>query len=55
MKPDKGHWQHYANLKKEIKNGSVMPIHVECVKRTFNVLASLTGNCNVFFSRTPLL
>ena len=32
-----------------------MPAHVECAKRTFNVLALLTKNCNVFFSQTRLL
>ena len=25
-----------------------MPVHVECAKRTFNVLALSTKNCNVF-------
>ena len=25
-----------------------MPVHVECAKRTFNVLALLTKNCNAF-------
>ena len=25
-----------------------MPVHVECVKRTFSVLALSTKNCNVF-------
>ena len=25
-----------------------MSVHVECAKRTFNVLASLTKNCNAF-------
>ena len=28
--------------------GSVMPVHVECANRTFNVLALSTKNCNVF-------
>ena len=32
-----------------------MPAHVKCAKRTFNVLTLLTKNCNVIFSRTPLL
>ena len=35
-------------FKKELKNRSVMPLHVECATRTLNVLASLTKNCNVF-------
>ena len=35
-------------FKKELKNRSVMPLHVECATRTFNVLALLTKNCNVF-------
>ena len=26
----------------------MMPVHVECAKRTFNVLALSTKNCNVF-------
>ena len=38
-------------FKKEIKNGSVTLVHVECAKRTFNVLALLTKNCNVFSLR----
>ena len=25
-----------------------MPVHVECAKSKFNVLASVTKNCNVF-------
>ena len=29
-------------FKKEVKIRSVMPVHVECAKRTFNVLAFLT-------------
>ena len=32
-----------------------MRAHVECEKRTLNVLALITKNMNVFFSRTPLL
>ena len=40
-------------FKREIKDGSVMPAHGECAKRTFNVLVLLTKNCNVFW--TPLL
>ena len=31
-----------------------MPTHVECVKHTLKVLALLTKNCDVFFSRIPL-
>ena len=42
-------------FKKEIKNGNVMPVHVECAKRTFNMFTLLTKNYNVFFSQTPLL
>ena len=38
--------------KRNKKNGSVMPAHVECV---FNVLALLTKNCDVFFPWTPFL
>ena len=45
-----------TKFKKEIKNwkcdGSP---YVECAKRTFNVLALLTKNYNVFFFRTLLL
>ena len=32
-----------------------MLAHVEYAKRTFNKLALLTKNCNVFFARTLLL
>ena len=32
-----------------------MPAHVECEKRTLNVLALSTKNCNAFFSRIQLL
>ena len=35
-------------FKKEIKKWSVMHVHVECAKCTFNVLALLTRNRNVF-------
>ena len=31
-----------------IKNGSVMPVHVECAKCIFNVVALLFKNCSVF-------
>ena len=37
------------------RNESVMNAHLECVKHILNVLALLTKNCNVFFSRTLLL
>ena len=30
------------------KNGSVMPAHVECAKRAFNMLTLLTKNSNAF-------
>ena len=42
-------------FRKELKNRSVMTAHIKCSKHTFNVLALLTKNCNVFFSRTLLL
>ena len=32
-----------------------MPAHVECAKRTLNMLAVLAKNCNVFYFRTSLL
>ena len=31
-------------IQKTNKDGSVMPAHVECAKRTFNALALLTKN-----------
>ena len=37
-------------FKKEIKNGSVMPVHVECAKHTFNVFALLTKKTVIYFS-----
>ena len=52
MKPNPGKIKDIGNMKKnkkEVKTGSVMLAHVECAKRTFNVLAFF------FFSRTPLL
>ena len=55
MEPDPGKIRGIGNIKKEIKNGSVMPAHVACAKRTCNVLALLTKNCNVIFSWTLLL
>ena len=42
-------------FKKEIKNGKVVPAHVEYAKGTSDVLALLTKNWNIFSSRTPLL
>ena len=33
---------------------SVMPVHVECAKRTFNVLALSTKNYNAF-TQIPLV
>ena len=44
-----------SKFKEEMKNGTVMPAHAECAKRTYNMLALVTKNCNVSFSRTPLL
>ena len=35
-------------LKRNKKNGNVMPVHVECAKPTLSVLALLTKSCNVF-------
>ena len=35
-------------LKKRNRNGIVMLVHVECAKRTFNVLALSAKSCNVF-------
>ena len=40
------------NINKE--NRCVMPANVEYAKREFNIMALLTKNCNVFFSRTQL-
>ena len=37
-------------FKKEIKIGSVMPVHVECGKHIFNVFALLTKKTVVYFS-----
>ena len=34
--------------KRNKENGSVMPVQVECAKRTFNVLLLSTKNCNAF-------
>ena len=50
MEPDSGKIKalETLNIFKKEKNGSVMPVHVECAKRTFNVLALSTKNCNVF-------
>ena len=52
MEPDSGKIKGIGNieqiLKRNKKNGTVMPVHVECEKRTFNVLALLARNCNVF-------
>ena len=51
MEPDSGKIKGIGNIKqilKRKKNWSVMPVHVECAKRTFNVLALSTKNCNVF-------
>ena len=52
MEPDSRKIKGIGNIKqiqkKEKKNGSVTPVHVGCAKRTFNVLALLTKNCNVF-------
>ena len=31
-------------FRKEIKSGSLMPVHVACAKRTFNMLALSTEN-----------
>ena len=42
-------------FKKEIKNGSVMPVHAERAKRTFNMLALLTKKLQNIFFWTPLL
>ena len=39
---DLGHWKHQINLKKKLRNGRMMRVHVECAKRTFNMLALLT-------------
>ena len=58
MEPDPGNIKDIGNIKKILKinkNESVMPAHAECTNRTFNVLALLTKNCNVFFSRTQSL
>ena len=33
---------------KKQKNENVMPVHVECAKRAFSVLALSTQNCHVF-------
>ena len=54
MESDFGMIKGIRNIKhilKRKKNGSVMPVHVEYAKRTLNVLALLTKNCNVFSLR----
>ena len=58
MAPDLGKIKGTGNIKQILnrkKNGSVMPVHVECAKPTFNMLTLLTKNFNIVFSRTPLL
>ena len=59
MEPDARKIKNIANIKhiqnRNKKNGSVMSSHVKCAKRTFNMLALLTKNYNVFFSWTLLL
>ena len=57
MKPDSGKIKGIGNikqiLKRNKKNGSVVPVHAECAKRTFNVLALLFKN--YFLSDTAAL
>ena len=52
MKHDSGKIKDIKNIKqiykRNLKNGSVMSVHVECAKRTFSVLALSTKDCNVF-------
>ena len=59
MEPDAGRINGIGNIKqiykRNKKNGSVMSSQVECAESTFNMLALLIKNCNVFLSRTPLL
>ena len=33
-------------LKRDKKNGKVVPTHVECTKHVFNLFVLLTKNCN---------
>ena len=53
MEPDPRKIKDIGSVKqfflKKIKSGSVMSAHVECAKHSFNVLALLTKNYNVFF------
>ena len=39
---------------KKLKNAIAMPPHVECAKRTFEVLALLSKNCNTPCLSTPV-
>ena len=56
MEPDPGKIKNIGIIKEILKRTkeyrSMMPAHVECAKRTLNMLASLTKDYNVFFSAT---